>query len=236
MSIRQSLAGAVRATPVLGPAVTWLRRQMLARQFHGSSDYWEARYRDGKNSGSGSYGRLALFKADFLNAFVRERGIASVLEFGCGDGAQLKLAAYPVYVGLDVSPTVIQRCEQIFAGDPTKSFFLYHPLAFCDRDRRIHADLVLSLDVIYHLIEDDIFAATMRHMFAAADRYVIIYSADRDERTQFQHVRLRAFTPWVEANCPSWRLAERVPNRYPYDRADPNNTSISDFVVFERSN
>jgi hypothetical protein len=36
-----------------------------------SANYWERRYADGGTSGSGSYGRLAEFKATFLNAWHR---------------------------------------------------------------------------------------------------------------------------------------------------------------------
>ena len=40
-----------------------------------SSDYWERRYSKGGNSGIGSYGRLAEFKAEVLNRFVKENNI-----------------------------------------------------------------------------------------------------------------------------------------------------------------
>ena len=49
--------------------------------FRGSAAYWDARYRAGGNSGAGSYGRLAAFKAEVLNEFVRRRGIRSIVEF-----------------------------------------------------------------------------------------------------------------------------------------------------------
>ncbi len=35
-----------------------------------SSAYWEERYIQGRNSGNGSYGRLAEFKAKIINDFV----------------------------------------------------------------------------------------------------------------------------------------------------------------------
>ena len=64
-----------------------------------SAQYWRDRYRSGGNSGAGSYGRLADFKAEIVNAFVREHDVASVIEFGSGDGAQLALADYPTLSG-----------------------------------------------------------------------------------------------------------------------------------------
>src|ERR1041385_8036217 len=84
------------------------------RQKGGSAQYWEARYREGGNSGDGSYGRLASFKAQVLNDFVARNQIRSVVEFGCGDGNQLSLAQYPKYLGLDVSPTAVLNCAARF--------------------------------------------------------------------------------------------------------------------------
>src|SRR5437899_4317923 len=55
------------------------------------------------NSGLGSYDKLAEFKAEVLNGFVKENTIKSVIEYGCGDGNQLKFAEYPSYLGFDVS-------------------------------------------------------------------------------------------------------------------------------------
>lgn len=77
--------------------------RLSALRFGGSREYWEARYSQDGDSGSGSIGRLARFKAEFLNSFVLEHDVGSVIEFGCGDGRQLQLAEYPRYIGLDVS-------------------------------------------------------------------------------------------------------------------------------------
>ncbi len=79
----------------------------------------------GGTSGEGSHGDLATGKARFLNAFVKGNDVQAVIELGCGDGNQLPLAAYPQYIGLDVSKTAIELCKIRFACDPGKSFFLY---------------------------------------------------------------------------------------------------------------
>jgi SAM-dependent methyltransferase len=195
--------------------------------FGGSADYWEQRYAKGGHSGDGSYGRLAKFKADFLNNFVQGHGVDSVLEFGCGDGNQLKLAAYPAYTGVDVSSRSIEICRRLFAGDATKTFVLAS-----DYDN-ISSDLVLSLDVIYHLVEDAVFESYMRQLFSAARRYVIIYSSNSaDLFAESPHVRPREFTEWVAANQPGWRLAGMTPNRYPVG-AESRETSFAHFFIFE---
>ena len=49
------------------------------------------------------------------------------MEFGCGDGNQLKLAQYPSYSGIDISETALTICRKSFANDTTKKFSLYNP-------------------------------------------------------------------------------------------------------------
>jgi hypothetical protein len=203
--------------------------------FPGSGEYWEKRYKEGGTSGGGSYNRLALFKAEVLNGFVAKNNIDSVIEFGCGDGNQLKLAAYPNYIGLDVSKKAIQMCTKVFAQDQTKSFFLYDPFAFTDNGKIFRVDLALSLDVIYHLVEDEVFETYMRHLFHSAEQYVIVYSSDFEGAQRF-HERDRKFTEWVEKNILDWRLKEVIKNKFPEDRTHPEETSKADFFIYTRKN
>lgn len=223
--------------PKSGPALVQRANRLLYRlkgffKFSGSAAYWEDRYNRGGNSGSGSYGRLAEFKAEVLNRFVAGHAIQSVIEFGCGDGHQLSLAHYPRYIGLDVSAAAVAHCGRLFAGDPDKSFFLYNAKAFIDRAGVLRADLALSLDVIFHLVEEEVFEDYMRHLFAAANRYVIVYSSDYDGPQQI-HERHHQFSAWVAQNRPEWQLLEQIKNPYPYDPADPGETSQADFFIFE---
>lgn len=196
--------------------------------FSNSATYWEKRYQRGGSSGAGSYDRLARFKAEYLNRFVAENAVSSVVEFGCGDGAQLGLAQYPKYLGLDVSPTAIQMCKRRFSGDPTKSF------AISGQDVGQH-DLALSLDVIYHLVEDSAYDDYMHSLFSSARNFVIIYSSNKIEDSFSPHVRHRLFTEWIKANCADWRMTQHVANPYRYDPRDPYATSFADFYVFARA-
>lgn len=196
--------------------------------FTSSTEYWQARYRSGGNSGAGSYGKLAEFKAEVLNDFVAEQRIRSVIEFGCGDGNQLTLADYPRYLGYDISEDSIRRCQTLFAHDPTKSFKLI------DDDAAEVAELSLSLDVIYHLVEDSLFEQYMRRLFDSATRYVIIYSSDRDAAQIVPHVRHRQFTRWVNDEATEWTFHRRIPNRY------PNNDDFvlglhADFFIYKKN-
>lgn len=220
----------IKRIPVIGPVARSVYRQWFnpPKPFHGSEDYWIERYREGGNSGAGSYNRLAEFKAEVLNDFVASHDIRDVIEFGCGDGNQLTLARYPSYLGFDVSPDAIESCARRFAGDASKAFMLVRDYAGQT------AQLVLSLDVIYHLTEDEVYETYMRTLFGAARDYVVIYSSDKDEaQAQTAHVRHRQFSRWVGANAPGWRQLHHIPNRYPYT-GDNDTGSLADFYVYGR--
>jgi SAM-dependent methyltransferase len=211
--------------PLPGIKQASLIRQRLT--FAGSANYWERNYQRGGTSGAGSYGTFAEAKADFLNSFVRDKNIQSVIEFGCGDGHQLSLAIYPRYIGLDVSPAAIDLCKGLFAEDITKSFFLYDGGCFIDHGRLFASDMAVSLDVIYHLVEDEVFAKYMKDLFQSARLYVVIYATNKERCGTAPHVRHREFTSWVTDNCQSWHLVTQItgPNNGP-DRAD--------FFIYER--
>jgi hypothetical protein len=202
--------------------------------------YWEQRYDRGETSGCGSYGRLATFKAEVVNTFVAEKNIQSVIEFGCGDGNQLTLAHYPNYIGLDVSEKAINLCQSRFSDDPTKRFLLYNPAEFAENSSLYRAELAISLDVIFHLVEDDIFETYLNQLFSGAERYVIIYSSNVDLQPGASHVRHRCFTRWIEEHINDWLLVQKIPNKYPFlgnlSSANPTDTSFSDFYVYEKAN
>ncbi len=206
------------------------RRLGISRRFPGSEIYWERRYSSGRNSGVGSYEKFAKFKAEILNSFVDAHGIKSVIEFGCGDGGQLSLANYPEYIGYDVSQTVIEICTKKFSNDDKKKFKLMREYA------GETAELSLSLDVIYHLVEDEIYEHYMRKLFKAGNRYVIIYSSnfEDDDNYSGRHVRHREFTKWINDNEAGWKLIENITNIYPYE-GDDRTGSFADFYIFGKT-
>ena len=89
-----------------------------------SAIYWEQRYLQGRNSGAGSYGRLADFKAMVINQAIAKYSIRNVLDLGCGDGAQASAFEIDTYVGVDVSANAVQRCKERLGARPNWQFFL----------------------------------------------------------------------------------------------------------------
>ncbi len=229
----RNLKRIVSQTPVLGSVATKIYRGVRGNSnpvFTNSAEYWESRYRLGGNSGSGSYNELALFKADVLNGFVRSHHVSTVLEFGCGDGAQLALADYPNYIGLDVSERAVELCRTRYQGDPGKQF---HPIGV--GQPAFIADLTLSLDVIYHLVEDRVFNQHMTALFSASQKYVAIYASNEDRVSSDPHVRHRRFSTWIEKQRPDWRQTGFVKNKYAWDETNPRQTSFADFYFFEKN-
>ncbi|WP_158248420.1 glycosyltransferase [Petrotoga sp. SL27] len=198
-------------------------------RFPGSKKYWEERYKTGGNSGHGSYGKLAEFKAEVINSFVKEKRIKSIVELGCGDGNQVSLFDFPKYTGLDVSETAVNLCRERFMKDKTKSFFLYNPEEVESNKSLFKAELSLSLDVIYHLVEDLQFDLYMKNLFLSAEKFVIVYSSNTDKNPEGTppHIKYRRFTDWIEKNSPEWELFRKIKNKYPQE-------SLSDFFIFCR--
>jgi len=220
----------VKNIPLLGSVAKKLHSAILGRvKIKDSREYWEQRYARGGDSGDGSYKKLAEFKSEYINNFLAINGVYSVIEYGVGDGNQLSLAKYPSYIGFDVSPTAIETCKKLFENDKNKSFKLI------DDYSGERADLTLSLDVVYHLVEDNVFENYMSRLFLSSDRFVIIYSSnatDADYGNKAPHVRHRVFTKWVEANMSNWQLIEHKKNKYPYVPGDNAAGSFADFYVY----
>jgi hypothetical protein len=120
-------AGAIRsALLVKAPLIPRLESYTDNMSFD-SVEYWRKRYATGGNSGAGSYGALADFKAASLNHFIESNGIESGIEYGSGDGNQLSLLKIKRYIGVDLSPDIIANLRNKFAGDASKTFVEYDP-------------------------------------------------------------------------------------------------------------
>ena len=204
----------------------FLRFRYRNSPFPGSAEYWERRYATGGTSGDGSYGDLAVFKAQVINDFVTTQRVRGVMELGCGDGNQLGLLEIPQYLGLDISETAVELCKKKFTGDETKTFRHYSP---SDYRGESLAKLALSLDIIFHLVEDEIFHTYMTHLFQMASDWVIIYSSNSEEPfgDGTVHCRNRKFTTWVEENADGWQFVKKIDNVYP-------EQSVADFYIYKK--
>lgn len=205
-----------------------LARALLSLTFTSSPEYWEKRYAKGGHSGIGSYDERAEFKARVLQELISENGIRSLIDFGCGDGHQISLIDVENYVGLDVSRTAMEICREKFKNDPSKKFYVFRTMDRFESLSIDKADMAISLDVLFHLVEDEIFERYVRNLFSSAQRFVVIYSSNFDQYTESPHVRHREFTSYVNSSADGWKLCKKIENPY------KDEHSQSDFFVFSK--
>jgi hypothetical protein len=86
-------------------------------------------------------------------------------------------------------------------------------------------DLTISMDVILHLIEENIYQQYMKDLFRLSNKYVIIYSTNKDEILGGIHNLFRKFMPKVPQN---FELIEFINNPY------KGEYTQADFFIFKR--
>jgi hypothetical protein len=221
----------INRIPIVGPIARSVYRKWInpPKPFTGSRNFWVERYASGGNSGDGSYNKLAEFKAEIINGFVLQNNITTIIEYGCGDGNQLKLSKYPTYIGYDVSPQAISMCKELFIKDITKTFKMME-----DYNNET-AELTLSLDVIYHLVEENVFVDYMNRLFNSSVHFVIIYSSNTDVNPKglSAFIKHRKFTNWIDYMKLDWKLMKFIPNKHPY-RGDSRTGSFADFFIYKK--
>lgn len=198
-----------------------------------SGEFWEENYKNGGTSGTGSYGKIAEFKAEVVNNFIKEKNIETTIEFGCGDGNQLGLIHYRNYTGIDISHSIIQKNQKQYKSDASKNFFDRYPK---EKYMQKKYQLAISMDVIFHLLEDQIFEEYLNDLFESSEKYVIIYSSNHEEFTQWPEYRHRNFTGYIQNHLGNtWKLYKYIPNKFPYQIGNEAVTSASDFYIFQKT-
>lgn len=201
-------------------------------QFQNSAQYWKERYESGGDSGEGSYGPLARYKASFINDFCKQNGIVSAIEFGCGDGNQASMLEIDTYIGVDISEKCVKWAKENFGRSDWQFMTLdeYHQSP-CQL-----SELALSLDVIYHLVEDETYSTYLQNLFAASSRYVLIYASNFEYfDPSLPHVRHRKVVEDALHDHPEWRLLRTEMN--PFSKRHDSESeygSFANFHVFEK--
>jgi SAM-dependent methyltransferase len=180
--------------------------------------YWEWRYRESnRGSGPGSERKQADHKAGYLNLLIEREHVLSVIDWGCGDGRVISRVRARIYLGLDVSESALRLCQATCGERSRWSWALFDGFTAPPLPP---ADLSLSLDVIFHLVDDAMYRRHLELVFGAAD-LVCIQSSNRDENG-YPHVRHREFLKDVPQG---WSIV---------DRPDPEWESEIGLWVFRR--
>jgi cyclopropane fatty-acyl-phospholipid synthase-like methyltransferase len=187
-----------------------------------TKNIWESRYNNGGNSGNGTYNELYIFKRDIINDIINKYNIKNIIDFGCGDGNQIKEFNIDKYVGIDIALSAINICKMKYKDDNTKSFFTYNEI----NNIKSQYDLSISLDVLYHILEEDLFIDYLKKIFNFSSKYILIYSSNYDGHTE-GHMHTRKFTNYVEKLFPNWVLNIKIKQIYP-------KKSSADFYLYEK--
>ena len=187
-------------------------------------EYWNMRYKNGKGSGRGSEGLLLAYKAGTINDIIKEFDIQDIIDFGCGDGELSNLIDVGMYAGFDPSEEAVKKCydrcrdvfgARIFINDINLSW-------------TVQADMTMSIDVIFHLVNEREYLEHLLSLFQHSLKYVLIYSSDKEEDVDRGHVKHRKFTQTINELFPDWKLLRKIDNKYP-------DQSFSDFYLYAYS-
>tara|TARA_R110002072_G_scaffold4788_8_gene33413 strand:- start:8 stop:583 length:576 start_codon:yes stop_codon:yes gene_type:complete len=185
-------------------------------------EIWDNRYKNNGNSGNGSYGLLAEFKAEIINNFIYENNIHDIIELGCGDGNQCSLFKIEHYLGLDISPAIINYCKNKFKNNSKYNFEIYNN----DYLNNKKYELSLSLDVIYHILDDNEYKKYMKDLFNFSNKYVIIYS-NNYKGHKVGHMYTKNFTKDIEKWFNNYKIKQIIKQKYPQQ-------SSADFYIYEK--
>jgi hypothetical protein len=111
----------------------------------------------------------------FLKAFIRDRGVRSVVDLGCGDFRCGKFVYEDLddvtYTGYDAYAKVVEHNRR--THDPAK--YTFHHLDFCNSKEAIQsADLCILKDVLQHWSTHEIYAMLDYLTTSGKFRYILI--------------------------------------------------------------
>lgn len=171
-----------------------------------ANNYWEERYKTGGDSGHGSKGYNYIFKRDYINSIVKKYNIQKVIDFGCGDGTQIAESVIPEYFGIDVSPTIVKKCQELYKNRSNWQF------AIADQTQIPIGDLTISIDVIYHVTNNKDFHDYLSNLFKYTSKYVLLYSNYSARESEAEHIKFRNILQEITDSYPNWLLLEKIPH------------------------
>jgi len=171
------------------------------------NNYWNDRYKAGGNSGDGSYGDFAKHKAEIINDYIKKFGVKTISDFGCGDGNQTTLlTGFETYVGYDISSHALYLCNTKFKDNPNVNF--------CSLITDLpKAELSISLDVLYHILNENEYIEYLERLFLTSEKYVLAFTSDHERnKPESAHIFHRKFTDYVKKYHSNFELIETIEN------------------------
>ncbi len=133
-------------------------------------------HRDGQGSGPGSASAYTSRYRAFLEAFIRDRKVRSIVDYGCGDWQFSKLVDWGdvEYVGLEIVPGLVDRLQADY-GNERRRFVCVD----ADHPNIQGCDLLIAKDVVQHLTNGDILL--LERLFSEKASHIIwVNDLDQD--------------------------------------------------------
>jgi len=111
-----------------------------------------------------------------------------------------------------------------YNNDNTKKFYTYDEID----NIKLQSDLTMSLDVLYHILEDELYFNYLKQLFSSSSNYVLIYSNNYNGHIE-GHMHTKKFTDDVEKKFPNWELQKKINQMYP-------KKSSADFYLYKKKN
>jgi hypothetical protein len=131
-------------------------------------NYWDSLYLSGGTSGEGSIGFLRSWKWRVIQKFSQT--VDDVVDVGCGDLSFWEGRTCSRYVGIDISPAVLERDK---LTHPQWSFIVSGSDVF---QEGLSAHIVLCMDILFHILDDEVYRKTLKNVTRYSKKWIFIYT------------------------------------------------------------
>lgn len=135
-------------------------------------EYWENIYASGGNSGAGSRGKLKDWKWSQITESIGDT--SNIVDIGCGDMKFIGGHEPINYVGIDISKTIIDVNKLVYPN------YIFYNINADQYIPQLRAPVVLCMDLLFHIIDDDIYYKILDNIIKYSSKYIVIYSWDKN--------------------------------------------------------
>ena len=189
--------------------------------------YWDQRYTLGGTSGAGSEGSEGAWKLHRLLSTADAFDVSSVIDVGCGDGQIAKpfvrISGVDSYLGIDVSTEIINRHSVSQPWSSADVSFTVGDAANVGCLDGKSADMVICLDVLFHVKSQVDHDAVVRNCLRASRRVTVFTRWTSDVLRQTKRLGSHCFYHPMESENGYDVKVEQVPG-----------VSFKEFVVVTR--
>lgn len=146
--------------------------------------YWDNRYKNGGDSGYGSYGPQLVNKLNWIKNNIKD--IKSICEIGCGDfnlGSKLCCIFNAQYLGFDISQFIVDR----------NNFLYQQYFKLMDHDKVPKSDLLVCVDVLFHITDEQEYERMLNTLKNKWTKYLVMTAYERDDNETASHVKIKKF-------------------------------------------